>query len=154
MGGIDGERLLAQDVFAGLQTEHHILVMVRVRSGDIDDVDVRIRNELLVRAISLCTAGRADVLEELLGTVGAGGRGGGNDRVNDVGYAPGLGIDQKILGESLSDTTGGCEVETGGQIDVLMSWWGNRWAGGGDGDRNGLPRMPQRISFAIFSTLG
>jgi hypothetical protein len=38
--------------------------MVRVRRGDIDDVDIRILNKLLIGSIGLCRLGRANVFEK------------------------------------------------------------------------------------------
>lgn len=44
----NSEGLLAQDVLAGLQGQHDILEMVAVRGGDVDDVHVRVVDELMV----------------------------------------------------------------------------------------------------------
>ncbi len=37
--GVDGEGFFAEDGFVGFQAEHHVLVVVRVGSCDVDYVD-------------------------------------------------------------------------------------------------------------------
>ncbi len=64
---IDRERLLAQYMFARLKTQHGILVVVGVRGGDVDDVDVWVFDELFVRAVSGGGRGTFASFEELFG---------------------------------------------------------------------------------------
>lgn len=54
LSSIDCESLLTQNILASLETEHSILVVMRVGSSDIDDVDILVSNQLLVRSVSLC----------------------------------------------------------------------------------------------------
>lgn len=49
--GVDGEGFFAKDGFIVGEAEHHILEMVGVRGGDIDDVDVGVFREVFVRAV-------------------------------------------------------------------------------------------------------
>ena len=51
--GIDREGLLAEHVLPGLETEHDILEMVGVGSGDVDYVYIPVMDEFGVRAIGL-----------------------------------------------------------------------------------------------------
>lgn len=56
---VDGEGFLAEDMLACLQRKHGVLVVVGVRRGHIDDVDIGVLDELLVRAV--CSAGPGDL---------------------------------------------------------------------------------------------
>lgn len=49
--GVDVERFLYQQVLSGIQGEHRVGMMERVRGGDIDGVDVRVLDESLVAAM-------------------------------------------------------------------------------------------------------
>jgi len=73
LGCVDSEGLFAQDILARLQTQHHILIVVRVGSSNIDDVDIGIRDELLVRSVGGTGSGDADGRNKLVGLV-LGGR--------------------------------------------------------------------------------
>lgn len=46
--GVERERLLAHDVFAGVERGHRHIVVFAVRRRDIDDVDVRVSAEISV----------------------------------------------------------------------------------------------------------
>lgn len=50
---VEGERLLHQHVLAVLDRERGGVAMTRMRGGDVDDVDVGVGRELLVRAVSV-----------------------------------------------------------------------------------------------------
>lgn len=82
--GIHGERFLAQDVLSGFQTEHGILVVVRVRCSHVDDVDVLVGHQLFVGAVGGGVGGTLAVLEEFPCSVGGGRRSGGYDGVLDI----------------------------------------------------------------------
>lgn len=57
----DGEGLLTQDVLPRLDREHAVLEVVAVGRRDVDDVDVGVRNELVVRGVSLDAVWRVDL---------------------------------------------------------------------------------------------
>lgn len=63
---VDGEGLLAEDMLACLQREHCVLVVVRVRRGYIDDVDIGVLDELRVRAVCGARPGDLGLSDELL----------------------------------------------------------------------------------------
>ena len=63
--GRHGKRLLAENVLAGIKGEHGILEVVTVRGGDVDDVDVWIGHQLMVRSVGLGGAGGLDEGEEI-----------------------------------------------------------------------------------------
>ena len=65
--GIDGEGLLAEDVLPGLEGQHHVLEVVRVRGCDGDDVDVGVRREVLVGPVGGAGGRDARVGDELFG---------------------------------------------------------------------------------------
>lgn len=69
-----------------------------MRGGDVDNVDVGILDELLVRAIGLRVGGAARLLEELLGARPGRRRGGSDDGVLDVLDAARGGVDQQVFG--------------------------------------------------------
>jgi hypothetical protein len=46
--GVDGQRFLADDVLAGLESQHCVLEVMRMWTRDIDDVDAGILHESLV----------------------------------------------------------------------------------------------------------
>ena len=52
LAGVEGERLFAQHRLARLQGEQGVLAVERVRTGDVDDVDVGVGDELGVRAVA------------------------------------------------------------------------------------------------------
>ena len=49
--GVDGEGFFAEDGFVGFQAEHHVLVVVRVRGCNIDDVDCWVFDQVSVGAV-------------------------------------------------------------------------------------------------------
>lgn len=67
---IDRERLLAEYVFAREEAQHGVLVVVGVRGGDVDDVDVWVFDEVLVGAIGSGGRGAFAGFEELFGAGG------------------------------------------------------------------------------------
>ena len=94
-----GEGLFAEDVFARGEGQHAVLVVVGVRGGDVDDVDVGVRDEFGVGAV--CGGGVGDSVgfDEFLRAGGGAGRGDGGDGVRDVGDGAGGGVDQEVFGE-------------------------------------------------------
>lgn len=95
--GVDCKRLLAEDMLLRVQRKHDILEVVRVRSGDVDDVDVRVGDEGLVGAIGGAWRGDARVGDELAGAVfGRGGRDGG-DGVRDVACVARGRVDEEVF---------------------------------------------------------
>ena len=54
-------------MFPCVETEASVVVVVRVRGGDVDDVDIGIGNEFSVRTIGICRGGRADGFEKVGG---------------------------------------------------------------------------------------
>lgn len=105
--GVGREGFFAEDVFAGFEAEHGVLVVVAVGRGDVDDVDVGVGGELFVGAVGFGGLGGSDFFEKFLGSVG-GGRGGcSDDDVFDVFDAAGFRVGPEISGEGLSDAAGG-----------------------------------------------
>ena len=64
---IDRKRLFAQNVLPGVEAEHCILEVVRVRRGDVDDVDRWICCEGCVGGVGSGAGRRIAGLEELCG---------------------------------------------------------------------------------------
>jgi transposase len=54
LSSVDGESLLAENVLASLESEHSILVVVRVGSSNVDDIDILVGNQLFIRSVCLC----------------------------------------------------------------------------------------------------
>ncbi len=54
-------------MFARLETQHGVLVVMGVRGGDVDDIDVWVFDELFVRAVSGGGRGTLAGFEELFG---------------------------------------------------------------------------------------
>ena len=94
------ERLLTQHVFASRQGQHHILIVVRVRRGHVDDVDVGVIHEGLVVTVG-GAGGAGDLVgvDELGGFVDGGRGGDGGDLVGDVGGIAGLGVLEEVADE-------------------------------------------------------
>ena len=61
LSGVDAEGLLAQHMASMGECVKHALHVVRMRSGDVHEVDIVVRIELLVRAIRL---GHAELVGE------------------------------------------------------------------------------------------
>ena len=90
---IDCKRFFAKYVFACEEAQHSILVVVGVRGGDVDDVDVWVFDELFIRAVS-GRGGRAFACVEELFGAGGGRRGGGrSDGMFYIRDGPGGGVD-------------------------------------------------------------
>ena len=51
LSSVQRERLLAQHVLARLQEHERVVFVARLRSGDVHDVDQRIRSQLLIAAV-------------------------------------------------------------------------------------------------------
>ena len=49
--GIRGERLLHEHVLAGLHAQNRLLGMQIMRSGDIDQINIRVSHQILIRTI-------------------------------------------------------------------------------------------------------
>ena len=105
---VDRQRLLAQDVLARAQTEHRMLEVVRVRRGDVDDVDVAVRGKVGVAAVGVYVRGvgaLALVLHEGGGAGRGVGRGDRGEDVLDVAGAPCRGwVEEEIAGEGWGET--------------------------------------------------
>ncbi len=63
VGRVEGQRLLAEHGLAGVEAHQHVVTVHRVRRRDVDDVDVGVRDELLVAAVR---AGHAVFVREAL----------------------------------------------------------------------------------------
>lgn len=63
---IHGKRFLAQHILPTLQRETRVLVVMRMRRGDVDDVDVGVSHELIVRSVRGGLSGDVDAVDELL----------------------------------------------------------------------------------------
>lgn len=66
------ERLLAQYVLAGFQAKYGVLVVVGVRSSDVDDVDILVFDQLFVRPVCGSALRNFAILEEPLSSIGGG----------------------------------------------------------------------------------
>lgn len=85
--------------------------MVRMRSGDVDDVDVVVGNEIGVRAIGFARFRLLwgdEVYDEFLSRSDGGAAGDGSDDVDDVVDASCGWGDEEVFNESTGYTTGGC----------------------------------------------
>lgn len=83
---VDRERLLAEDRLAGAQTFQRRAEMVRVRRGQVHNIDVRVRRQCCVGAMRgrLRRQRQTEVGNEGGGTGRRGGGGDGGDFVGDV----------------------------------------------------------------------
>lgn len=72
LAGRHCERLLAKHVLAGLEREHDILEVVAVRGGNVDDLDIRVVDELCVAAVELRVSWAFDLLDEVTGAISRG----------------------------------------------------------------------------------
>lgn len=57
-------------MLASFETEHRILIMMGMRSSDIDDIDVLVFDELLIGSICSSAFWNFALVEELLGSIG------------------------------------------------------------------------------------
>jgi hypothetical protein len=122
--GIHRKCFLTQHVLPSFQTQHGILVVVRVRGSDVDNIDIRIRNEFLIGAVRFCGRGRTNIFEELFGARSAGGARGGHDGVCDGGDATGLGVDEEVSSECLGNSTGSKNAPADGWGSGRHGGWG------------------------------
>lgn len=99
LGDGDCERLLAQDIFTSFKGQHRILEMVAVRSSDVNDVHIRISDELRVRAISFGTGWTINLLNKAGGPVGRAGRGYRYNLMFDIGGLTSCWVGQEVLAE-------------------------------------------------------
>jgi hypothetical protein len=101
------------------------LVVVAVRSRDVDDVDIGVLYKFLVGSICLRALRSANLLEEVLGALCRGRRGGGNDFVLDVVNTSGLWVRPEVAGKAFSDTACGedapFELELG-HCGIFVYW--------------------------------
>ena len=72
---------------------------MRVRRGDVDDIDVWVFGELFVGAVGRGGGGTFAGFDELFGAGGVGGGGGGGDGVLYIGDGAGGGVDHEVFGE-------------------------------------------------------
>lgn len=100
LGSVHSESLLAKDVLARLHSQHGVLEVVRMGSGDVDNVDVGICHQLGVRAIRLDSIRGIDFAQKARGAVLGGGRGNGNQPVRNIVYITARRVGEEILGES------------------------------------------------------
>ena len=99
LGRSDGKRLFAQDILASLECEHGVLEVVAVGGGNVDDVDIGVRDELSVRAVGLGGRGPLDLFDEAGGAVGGARRGNGGNLVADVVDVADGGVAEQISTE-------------------------------------------------------
>ena len=71
LGGIHRERLLHEHRFARLQREERVGVMHGMRSRDVHNVDVRVRDQGLVTSVSV---GNVEPIGEAVGRIQRAGR--------------------------------------------------------------------------------
>ncbi len=57
-------------MLAGFKTEHGVLIMVGVGSGNVDDIYVLVFHQVLIRTVRGGTFWNLAFLEELLGSIG------------------------------------------------------------------------------------
>lgn len=100
---VKGEAHLAADRLAVLESEEGVLVVVAMGSSDIDDLHIRILDQLLVGTVCLGLWFSADFLNELCGTVSAGGRSDGDDVVRNIRHIARRRVQEKVLGELFGD---------------------------------------------------
>ena len=100
---VDSEGFLAEHVLARFEAEHGVLVVVRVRRGDVDDVDVGIGHEFAVGAIGFCRRGSIDLLDKFLRALLARGAADCDDGVLHVCDTAALGVDEEVPREGLGD---------------------------------------------------
>lgn len=117
-------------MLVGLECQQRVGKVHGVRGGNIDDVDVRVLDQLLVRAVGGNLAGvRAlHILEE--GPRPRLGRRGGDrgDRVLHVGDAAGGRVEEEVLDKGLGNAAGGEDAPLAlkdGHGVAKQSWW--RW---------------------------
>lgn len=91
--GIDRKRLFAEHMLASFEGEARMLVVVGMRGGNVDDVDVWVGDEVRVGAVGGCSFRGAYFFEEGLGPRQGGGGGGSDDFVADVGGVASGGVD-------------------------------------------------------------
>jgi len=75
--------------------------MVRVRCGYVDDVDIRVFDQLVVGAVGFCGARSIDIFDEGFGAGFRGGRCGCCEDVLDIVDIASCRVGKKIFGESL-----------------------------------------------------
>lgn len=62
---IHGDGFLNKDVLAGFESEARVLVVMRVRCSDVDDVYIRVVDKLFVAAVCFCSRRSTDFLKKL-----------------------------------------------------------------------------------------
>jgi hypothetical protein len=80
LGRVERERFLAEDRLAGLEACHGVLAMVKMVSGDVDDVDLVVPDELIQRVMS---ATGAESAGEFAGAIGSARADRGEDGVGN-----------------------------------------------------------------------
>ena len=111
--------------------------MMGVGSSDIDDVDIRIFDQLLVGTIGFGGGGTFAGLEELFGARNRRGGCGSGDGVFDIGYLTSRGIKHEIFRKLFGDASS------------CWSSFSVRWRYGIEGMIKGfcIPRIPQRMVY-------
>nr|POE89848.1 hypothetical protein CFP56_20317 [Quercus suber] len=107
LSGVGREGLLAQHVLARFEAEPHVLVVVRVRGRDVDDVDVGVLDELFIAAVGFGGVRSSHFLQECSGPIAGGGGCGGDDRVFDVFDVAGFRVGPEVASKGLGNATGG-----------------------------------------------
>jgi hypothetical protein len=98
--GVDGEGLFAEHMLvADLERETHVLVVVRVRRGHVDDVDVGVAHELLVAAVGRGLAGELQLRYEVRRARGRRRRCDGGHGVRDIVGAAGVRVLEEVADE-------------------------------------------------------
>jgi hypothetical protein len=69
---VDGQGFLADNVLARLESQHCMLEVVRMRTGDVDNVDTRVCHKVLVRAVSSASLRDVKIATKSLGAIFAG----------------------------------------------------------------------------------
>lgn len=98
--GGDGECLFAEHILTGLKCEHGVLKVVAVRSGDVNDVNVGVVDELGVGAVCLGCGRAIDFLDEAGCAVGRARRGNCYNLVTDVVDITDSRVAEKVTTES------------------------------------------------------
>lgn len=120
----DGERLFAQDILARLEREHGVLKVVAVGSGNVDDIDVGVRDKLGVRAVGLGGRGALDLFDEADGAVGGARRSNGGNLVADIVNVANGGVAEQILAECCGGRLNAC---TQNREDACKSAYSRRF---------------------------
>ena len=111
VGGVEGDRLLAEHVLAGLEAQPGVVQVEGVGRRDVDDVDGRVGHQLLVGAVR---RGRAVLAPRMIWAL--------SSRRDPDRREPGARHQREVAGEGLGDLAGRQDAPTDVLADLrLMS---------------------------------